>query len=88
LAELLDPDSLVEQFLPDFTSPDFPCMRFVDPYGNTVFNQFQIRQAVSELERLLAQKHTPEVEQHLRAVLDFIRQAQSKVHTYIWFYGD
>src|SRR6185436_10214940 len=88
LTELLDTNSLVERFLPHFEAQDFPCLRFVDPYGDTVFNQFQITQVISELERLSAQKHEPEVERHLRAVLEFVRQATGKVHTYIRFYGD
>ena|ERR1039457_2900838 len=88
LAELPDGDFLVEKFLPHFQAQDFPCLRFVDPAGDTVFNQFQITQLVSELERLSAQKHEPEVEGHLRAVLEFVRQAVGKVHTYIKFYGD
>src|SRR5260221_13412612 len=88
VAELLDTGSLVARFLPHFESQDFPCLRFVDPYGDTVFNQFQIRQVVAELERLSAQQHEPEVERHLRAVLEFARKANDPVHTYIKFYGD
>jgi hypothetical protein len=88
LAELLDTSALVERFLPHFEAQDFPCLRFVDPYGDTVFNQFQITQVISELEKVSGQKHEPEVERHLRAVLDFVRQATGKVHTYIRFYGD
>ena len=88
LAQLIDRDFLVEKFLPNFQAQDFPCLRFVDPAGDTVFNQFQITQLVSELERLSAQKHEPDVERHLQAVLAFVRQAVGKVHTYIKFYGD
>ena len=88
LAEFGDRRHLVARFLPHFESPDFPCLRFVDPAGDTVFNQAQIKRLVSELERLSAQKREPEVEQHLRAVLEFVRQAVGQTHTYIKFYGD
>lgn len=88
LAELPDPGYLVEQFLPPFDSRDFPCLRFVDPAGDTVFNQPQITQVVSELERLSTRSHDPQVERHLQAVLEFIRQAVGHAHTYIKFYGD
>ena len=87
LASLPD-RGFVEQFLPHADSPDFPCLRFVDPYGDTVFNQPQISQLVLELERLSGQKHEPEVERHLQAVLEFVRKAVGSVHTYIRFYGD
>jgi hypothetical protein len=88
LAELLDTSSLVERFLPREGAQDFPCLRFVDPYGDTVFNQSQIGQVVVELERLSEQRHEPEVEQHLGAVLEFVRHASNQVHTYIKFYGE
>jgi hypothetical protein len=88
LAELLDENGLVESFLPSFEAQDFPCLRFVDPYGDTIFNQIQIPELVSELERLSQQKHKPEIERHLKAVLDFVRQTVGQVHTYVGFYGD
>jgi hypothetical protein len=88
LAELLDPKMLVECFLPDFGDQDFPCLCFVDPYGDTVFNQHQITQLISELETLSGKKREPEVERHLQAVLEFVRQTAGKTHTYIRFYGD
>lgn len=88
LGELGDPGFLVMRFLPPFDASEFPCLRFVDPAGDTVFNQAQITQVVYELERLSAKRHQPRVEAHLRAVLEFVRQAVGKTHTYIKFYGD
>jgi hypothetical protein len=88
LAELGDREFLVARFLPPFDAPDFPCLRFVDPAGDTVFNQAQITQLIAELERLSARRHDPKVERHLQAVLAFVRQAVRKVHTYLKFYGD
>jgi hypothetical protein len=86
--ELPDGGALVERFLPDFESADFPCLRFVDPYGDTVFNQLQIEQVTWELEALAGRQHEPEVDRHLLAVLEFVRAARGRVHTYIRFYGD
>jgi len=88
LAELPDLGSMVAQFLPHSDAQDFPCLRFVDPYGDTVFNQLQIGQLVAELEKLSEQHYDPEVERHLRSVLEFVRQARDRVHTYVKFYGD
>ncbi|HTV41991.1 MAG TPA: hypothetical protein VMF08_15515 [Candidatus Sulfotelmatobacter sp.] len=90
LAELPDKGFLVARFLPPVDSRDFPCLRFVDPAGDTTFNQAQITQLVWELERLSTQKYKfePKVELHLRSVLQFVRQAVGKTHTYIKFYGD
>ena len=88
LAELCDPGFLVMRFLPPFDASEFPCLRFVDPAGDTVFNQAQIAEVVHELERLSAKHRDPRVEAHLKAVLEFVRHAVGKTHTYIKFYGD
>lgn len=90
LADLPDPAFLVRRFLPPNDATDFPCLRFVDPAGDTVFNQLQISQLVWELERLAAHKHKypPRVETHLRAVAELVPKAAGKTHTYIKFYGD
>jgi hypothetical protein len=88
IGELGDPGSLVERFLPGLDAEDFPCLRFVDRYGDTVFNQAQIDQVIIELERLARKWREPKVEQHLKAVLDFVAKARNQVHTYIKFYGD
>ena len=88
LGALPDMDSLVEKFLPDASALEFPCLRFVDPYGDTVFNQAQIQQVLLELEMLSTREHEPEVGRHLRAVREFVQQAVDQTHTYIRFYGD
>lgn len=88
LACLGDSEFLVMRFLPSFDALNFPCLRFVDPAGDTTFNQAQIVQVVSELERLLARNHEAKVETHLRLVLEFVRRAVGKTHIYIKFYGD
>lgn len=88
LVVLGDREFLVRRFLPPYDSPDFPCLRFVDPAGDTIFNQAQISQLVLELENLTARKHEQKVEQHLQAVTKIVRQAVGKPHTYIKFAGD
>jgi hypothetical protein len=87
IAEFGDPRGLVKRILPDPASIEFICLRFVDPYGDTLFNQLQIPQVVAELEKLIGQPHTPEIQQHLQAMLEFAKQPHG-VHTYLKFYGD
>ena len=88
LGALGDLGFLVARFLPPLDDRDFHCLRFVDPAGDTVFNQAQITEVVHELERLASKRREPRVGAHLRAVLEFVRQAAGKTHTYIKFYGD
>jgi hypothetical protein len=90
LAVLPDGGHLVIRFLPDPDAKEFPCLRFVDPSGDTFFNQAQIGEMVWELERLLAlkNKYDSKVERHLRDTLEFARKALGHCHTHIKFCGD
>jgi hypothetical protein len=87
-AELLDQHSVVGQFLADSRVKDFPYLRFIDHHSHTVFHQRHIPQLIEELETLSKQQHEPAVAEHLRAVLEFVRQAEGCAGSYIRFYAD
>lgn len=78
LGELRDDDSLVERFLVPSKMRDLPTLRFIDPNGLHVFHQRHMRKLIDELETLSQQQHDPDVARHLRAVLDFVRQAYGR----------
>ena len=88
LARLSDPQSLVEQFLPAAAATEFACLRFVDPYGDTIFNQLQFPVLLQELKRSTARTYKPGVAEHLSAAATLVAKAQGSIHTYIRFVGD
>ena len=88
LARLNDTQSLVEQFLPSDSDKEFACLRFVDPYGDTIFNRLQLPVLLLELERCAAKPHEPPVAEHLSAAVALVKKAQDHVHTYVRFVGD
>lgn len=50
LAELLDPQGSVGWIVSLAAHDETACLRFIDPYGDTVFNQLQIPVLIRELE--------------------------------------
>ena len=64
------------------------CLRFLDDYGDTTFNQIQIPVLLAELESLLPKSNDDEARKRLELVIGFIRKAKGEIHTYIKFYGD
>lgn len=88
LETLDDPHNLVGQLLPDYGNDAFHCLRFVDPYGDTVFNQLQIPMLLDELHSLSERSLTPPVHEHLVALTRLVQKAAGEVHTYIRFDGD
>jgi len=64
------------------------CLRFIDDYGDTTFNQLQIPILMSELESILPNCEDDEARVSIEALIAFIRRAEGRTHTYIKFIGD
>lgn len=83
-----DPRNLLWELLPRMDDRTFACLRFVDPYGNTVFNRAQAEEVEMELERLAEDLSPGESLDLLIAVAELARKVQSEPHLYLWFIGD
>ncbi len=64
------------------------CLRFIGPYGDTVFNQSQIPVLLAELTWSAEAQSNAEVKAHLATVCQLVASAQDQLHTYIKFIGD
>ena len=58
------------------------CLRFIDPYGDTVFNQFQIPILISEIQVMLGSETDSSMLDHLQCVLDMANKSKGETHTY------
>ncbi len=88
IQELLDLHGLVEKLLPDFNDETSICLRFVDPYGDTTFNQGQLPVFIRELTSAIKAADEPDVKAHGQKLLGLAKKANGQVHTYLKFYGD
>lgn len=88
LDQLLDPHNSVAQLLPDWRDESSICLRFVDLYGDTVFNRLQLEFLIRELESTIAKATDPEVVEHGQAMVALARKSSANVHTYLKFLGD
>lgn len=64
------------------------CVRFIDPWGDTVFNQAQIPVLLSELDAVRQDTSDEETHAHLEKIIRLIERAVDGTHTYIKFTGD
>lgn len=66
----------------------FTCLRFVDPYGDTIFNRLQL---VALLEDLRILRGYPQGDQHegtFRQIERLVQRCQAEPHTYLRLIGD
>ena len=64
------------------------CLRFIDPYGDTVFNRIQLPLLISELQHARQDLPGGASPAHIDSVLALVRRAEDEVHTYVRFLGD
>ena len=64
------------------------CLRFIDPWGDTIFNQIQLPDLLAELKLEIAEPSNKDCLGHLTRAVQLIERAQDQIHTYIKFIGD
>ncbi len=63
-------------------------IKYIDPYGNTVFNQVQMPTVIAEFERVSRYFERPFEKRALEGVLRLARICEREVHHYLVFIGD
>ena len=58
LEGLIDSEDVLQRLLPLSQDDTFVCIRFIDPYGDTVFNHLQLPFFIAELERVSQNANT------------------------------
>jgi hypothetical protein len=49
LDSVLDPQGLLQNLISQIENDDSSCLRFIDPYGDTIFNVVQMEPLIAEL---------------------------------------
>ncbi len=83
-----DPHRLLLSLMKEMDVSQTCCLRFIDPYGNTVFNRLQMPQLLTEIASL--HKLVKRVEQN-EVINEFEKLAlrcSKEPHLYIKIYGD
>jgi hypothetical protein len=87
LEEIYDPPGFAD-ILPSYTDESSQCLRFIDPYGDTVFNTLQIPTFLRELAHV---EEGTTVEQYRQFIAELRRLAsrcRDETHLYLKFLGD
>jgi hypothetical protein len=66
----------------------FTCLRFIDPYGDTVFNCLQLALLLEDLRLLRKLYDVARHEEVIRQVEALVEEAQAEPHRYLKVIGD
>jgi hypothetical protein len=88
-AEVLDSRGVFAHFLGASPVRDSVCLRFIDPYGDTIFNSLQLPVLLEELEIVRQANSAPELRSHVALLINLVSQALANgPHTFVKFRGD
>ena len=63
-------------------------LRYLDEYGDTVFNKFQMEAVIPELHRLMPHTRTTAERTVLEDLIDMAQRVRAGNHIYLLFGGD
>jgi hypothetical protein len=87
LEQVEDPKDVLHQLLPS-EDASYHYLRFIDWYGDTVFNRLQIQPFIREWDRLTESAQTSDQTAILRRIKELALRCRQEPHLYLRFYGD
>jgi hypothetical protein len=86
--EVGDPKDFIGPCLPSIDDKSYCCVRFIDRYGDTYFNQLQMDTFLKEWEKIAYLIEDKEAKKVFMNVANLARQCQKSPHLYLKFEGD
>lgn len=83
-----DPLGVIAASLPDPSDATYSCVRFIDPYGDAIFNRLQATAMIEEWDRLKPAFSARGAEALWADIRLLIVHCSEEPHTYIRFTGD
>jgi hypothetical protein len=87
LEQVEDPKNILHQLLPS-EDASYQYLRYIDWYGDTVFNRLQIQPFLSEWDRLTESARTSDENALLARVRELALRCSQEPHLYLRFCGD
>lgn len=87
LEQVDDPQNILHQLLPS-EDASYQYLRFIDWYGDTIFNRLQMEPYLNEWDRLSQAARTSEQETLLARIKQLALQCVREPHLYLRFCGD
>ena len=87
IKEVYDPTNILHKLLPSYDDRTYQCLRFIDWYGDTVFNYLQMESFLTEWNRIREAEKSHEERELLSQIEDLARRVQNE-RLYLKFIGD
>ena len=86
--EIPDLESLLSRFFPSWDDLTYHFLRYIDPWGETVFNHLQMDELIFELRRIRQKAETEEQRAFVDAIEGMAGRCKDGEGLYLKFMGD
>jgi hypothetical protein len=88
LERVEDPKDALRKALSESGNGNYPFLRTIDPYGDTVFNRPQMEPSLHEWRSLMRTRKSDKEQKVLQEVERLANRCQDETHLYLRFQGD
>jgi hypothetical protein len=88
LEEIPDLESFLARLFPSWEDDGFHCLRYIDPWGDTIFNHLQMDEVILELRRIRATTTVEAERAFVDAIEGMAARCKEGEHLYLKFLGD
>jgi hypothetical protein len=88
IEEIPDLESLLSRFFPSWDDLTYHFLRYIDPWGETVFNHLQMDELIFELRRIRQKASTEEQRAFVDAIEGMADRCKDSDGLYLKFSGD
>ena len=81
-------NNLLQDSIPTIENKKFYCLKYIDLYGDTVFNRLQMDDLIKELLIVKEESRSIELSDFITLLVDLAKKCKNDVHLYLKFYGD
>lgn len=73
---------------PEATDKGYCCVKYIDRYGDTVFNRLQMIDFIAEMGVMREKTQDEDTKTVIDEIIQLAEKCKAKPHLYIKFYGD
>jgi hypothetical protein len=88
ILESIEDNGLLGSLIPLVSDKSYCCTKYIDLYGNTVFNRLQMDDFIEEMKIIQDKSENLQTTDIIDNIIKLANKSKSKPHLYLKFYGD
>ena len=84
----IDDNGLLSKYIPEANDKNYCCVKYIDRWGNTIFNELQMDDLIKELVIVTRDCEDKEVKMLIVQIDNLLQIARKEAPAYIKFIGD